>query len=139
MVGFPGEGEQEFQELMQFTRNMRFERMGAFAYSQEDGTFAAKHYDDNVPEQVKQERLKQLMDLQESISQEIQNEKVGKTLRVIVDREDDDYYVGRTQWDSPDVDPEVLISKRVHLTPGQFCQVKINEALPFELLGEAVQ
>ena len=139
MVGFPGEGEQEFQELMQFTRNMRFERMGAFAYSQEDGTFAAKHYDDNVPEQVKQERLKQLMDLQESISQEIQNEKVGKTLRVIVDREDDGYYVGRTQWDSPDVDPEVLISKRVPLTPGQFCQVKINEALPFELLGEAVQ
>ena len=139
MVGFPGEGEQEFQELMQFTRNMRFERMGAFAYSQEDGTFAAKHYNDNVPEQVKQERLKQLMDLQESISQEIQNEKVGKTLRVIVDREDDDYYVGRTQWDSPDVDPEVLISKRVPLTPGQFYQVKINEALPFELLGEAVQ
>ena len=139
MVGFPGEGEQEFQELMQFTRDMRFERMGAFAYSQEEGTFAAKHYDDIVPEQVKQERLKQLMDLQESISQEIQNEKVGKTLRVIVDGEDDDYYVGRTQWDSPEVDPEVLISKRVPLEIGQFCQVKINEALPFELLGDVAQ
>ena len=139
MVGFPGEGEEEFQELMQFVRDMRFERMGAFAYSEEEGTYAARAYADSIPEQVKQDRLQQLMDLQERISQEIQNEKVGKTLRVIVDREDEDYYVGRTQWDSPEVDPEVLISKTVPLTPGQFCQVKINDALPFELMGEVVQ
>jgi len=138
MVGFPGEGEQEFEELMQFVRDTRFERMGAFAYSEEAGTFAAQHLADDVPQQVKQERLQQLMDLQESISMDIQQAKVGQQLRVIVDREDKDYYVGRTQWDSPEVDPEVLITRDKCLTVGDFTQVRVTSALPFELLATPV-
>lgn len=136
MVGFPGEGEEEFKELMGFAREARFERMGAFAYSEEDGTFAAKNYDDIIPQDVKDERLQQLMDLQEEISQQIQDDKVGKTFKVIVDREEDDYYVGRTQYDSPEVDPEVLIEKTRPLTVGEFYNVSITEALPFELIGK---
>lgn len=135
MVGFPGEGEKEFEELLDFTRKARFERMGAFAYSEEAGTWAAEHLDDNIPDEVKQDRLQQLMALQEEISMDIQQQKVGHTLRVIVDREEEDYYVGRTEWDSPEVDPEVLISKDKPLTVGEFAQVRITEALPFELFG----
>ena len=135
MVGFPGEGEQEFDELMQFVREARFERMRAFAYSEEAGTYAAQHYSDAIPQDVKDDRLQQLMSLQEEISQEIQDEKVGQTLRVVIDREDDDYYVGRTQWDSPEVDPEVLIEKVRPLEVGQFYQVKVTQAYPFELLA----
>ena len=137
MVGFPGEGEQEFEELMDFTREARFERMGAFAYSEEAGTWAAGHLSDDIPQEVKQERLQQLMALQEDISMEIQEQKVGQTLRVIVDREEDDYYIGRTQWDSPEVDPEVLIAKDKPLGIGEFAQVRITQALPFELMGKA--
>ncbi|MBR3452238.1 MAG: 30S ribosomal protein S12 methylthiotransferase RimO [Muribaculaceae bacterium] len=137
MVGFPGEGEKEFEELMDFTREARFERMGAFAYSEEAGTWAAEHLNDDIPNEVKQERLQQLMALQEDISMEIQEQKVGKTLKVIVDREEEDYYVGRTQWDSPEVDPEVLISKDKPLAIGQFADVRITQALPFELMGKA--
>lgn len=135
MVGFPGEGEKEFDELMQFVREARFERMGAFAYSEEAGTYAAQHFSDSIPQDVKDDRLRQLMSLQEEISQEIQDRKVGQTLRVIIDREDDDYYVGRTEWDSPEVDPEVLIEKVRPLKVGQFYDVKITQAYPFELLA----
>ena len=135
MVGFPGEGEDEFQELMDFTREARFERMGAFAYSEEEGTWAAGNLTDEVPEEVKQDRLQRLMALQEEISHDIQQQKVGQTLRVIVDREEEDYYIGRTQWDSPEVDPEVLISKSKPLVIGDFAQVRITEALPFELMA----
>ena len=135
MVGFPGEGEQEFEELMNFTRQARFERMGAFAYSEESGTWAAKNLDDTIPREVKQERLQRLMELQEGISLEIQEQKVGQTLRVLVDREEEEYYIGRTQWDSPEVDPEVLISKEQPLTIGEFTQVRVTEALPFELIA----
>ena len=138
MVGFPGEGEQEFEELMDFTREARFERMGAFAYSEEAGTWAAQHLDDDIPHEVKQERLQRLMALQEEISQDIQQQKVGQTLRVILDREDEDYYIGRTQWDSPEVDPEVLITKDKPLTVGEFTQVRITEALPFELVATGI-
>lgn len=106
MTGFPGEGDKEFDELMQFVKDMRFERMGAFAYCEEDDTYAAKNYKDAIPQRVKQERLDKLMELQEGISLEIQQEKVNRTLRVIVDREDDDYYVGRTEWDSPRLIPK---------------------------------
>ena len=137
MVGFPGEGEEEFKELMDFVRASRFERMGAFAYSEENGTWAANNLSDDIPQEVKQERLQQLMSLQECISLEIQEQKVGQTLRVIVDREEEDYYIGRTQWDSPEVDPEVLISKDKPLTIGEFAQVRITQALPFELIGSA--
>ncbi len=136
MVGFPGEGEAEFEELKQFVRDARFERMGAFAYSEEAGTYAARHYGDIIPQEVKDDRLQQIMDLQEGISQEIQDGKVGQTLRVIVDREDDDYYVGRTQYDSPEVDPEVLIGKDQLLKVGKFYNVTITQAMPFELLGK---
>lgn len=136
MVGFPGEGEREFDELMDFVRDTRFERMGAFAYCEEDDTWAAKNLDDNVPEQIKQERLDRLMSLQEKISQEIQDAKVGTSQRVIVDREEAEFYVGRTQWDSPEVDPEVLISKDGQsLNIGDFYRVRIDSAMPFELMG----
>lgn len=138
MVGFPGEGEAEFEELLEFTKNARFERMGAFAYSEEAGTYAERHFSDDIPQEVKLERLQKLMDLQENISMEIQESKVGKTFRVIVDREDSDYYVGRTEFDSPEVDPEVLIGKTRTLKPGEFYDVKITEALPYELVGRVV-
>ncbi len=135
MTGFPGEGEQEFEELMQFVRDMRFERMGAFAYCEENDTYAARNYEDTIPQEIKQARLDRLMSLQEQISLELQQEKVGRTLRTIIDREEDDYYIGRTEWDSPEVDPEILIKKSVRLTPGEFYDVHIDEALPFELIG----
>ncbi len=138
MVGFPGEGEQEFEELMDFVREARFERMGAFAYSEEAGTWAAQNLNDNIPDEEKQDRLQQLMALQEDISMDIQQQKVGQTFKVIVDREEEDYYVGRTQWDSPEVDPEVLISKDKPLAVGEFARVRITEALPFELIGSAI-
>ncbi len=138
MTGFPGEGEQEFEDLMKFVSEMRFERMGAFAYCEEDDTFAANNYTDAIPEEVKQERLDELMALQETISNDIQQSKVGMTLKVMVDREEEDYYVGRTQWDSPEVDPEVLISKDLKLSIGNFHNIVITEAQPFELIGKPV-
>lgn len=140
MVGFPGETEEDFENLMEFTRRHRFERMGAFAYCEEEDTFAARNYADDVPADVKQRRLDRLMALQEEISQEIQSEKIGKILRVVVDREEDDFYVGRTQWDSPEVDPEVMIEKTRKLVPGEFIDIRILQALPFELIGrESIQ
>lgn len=138
MVGFPGEGEEEFEELLDFVRESRFERMGAFAYSEENGTWAAEHLKDETPEEVKQERLQRLMELQEEISLDIQDKKIGQTLRVLVGREEDECYVGRTQWDSPEVDPEVLITKEKPLAIGEFCQVRILEALPFELIAKPI-
>lgn len=135
MVGFPGEGEAEFQELMDFVRQMRFERMGAFAYCEEDDTYAAKTFKDEIPEEVKQQRLDALMTLQEEISAEIQAEKIGNTLRVMVDREEDEFYIGRTEWDSPEVDPEVLIRKTRRLTLGQFADVTITDASAFDLIA----
>lgn len=135
MVGHPGETEQDFEELKQFVRDVRFERMGAFAYSEEEGTFAAREYEDSIPDAVKQERLDELMALQERISAEVNESKIGQVLPVIVDREEGEYYVGRTEYDSPEVDPEVLIRKDRSLEPGHFYRVRITEALPFELLG----
>lgn len=135
MVGFPGEGEAEFDKLVGFVEEQRFERMGAFAYCEEEDTYAARHFEDAVPAEVKQARLDRLMELQEEISDRLQQQKVGTTQRVIIDREDGDYYVGRTQFDSPEVDPEVLVSKEVPLTRGQFVDVLITSAMPFELIG----
>lgn len=136
MVGFPGEGDTEFNELLDFVKEQRFERMGAFAYCEEDDTFAAKNFQDAVPEEVKQRRLNRLMQLQESISAEIQEEKIGEIFKVIIDREEEDYYVGRTEFDSPEVDPEVLVRKTAPLKLGQFVSVIIKEAMPFELIAE---
>lgn len=136
MVGFPGEGEEEFNELLQFVKDVMFDRMGAFAYCEEDDTYAAKNYDDTIPEEVKQERLSKLMALQESIALSLNETKINTVQKVIVDREEPDYYVGRTQFDSPEVDPEVLIKKTRKLAIGQFYNVAIKEAMPFELIGE---
>lgn len=135
MTGFPGEDEEAFEEMLRFVEEQRFERLGAFAYCEEEGTFAANNYGDPVPDDVKQERLSRLMELQERLSAEIASEKIGKTLRVIIDREEDDYYIGRTEWDSPEVDPEVLVKKDCPLLIGNFYEVVIDEALPFELIG----
>lgn len=135
MVGHPGESEQDFEELKAFVREVRFERMGAFAYSEEEGTYAAKHYKDEIPEEVKQERLDELMAIQEEIAYEINRNKIGQSLRVMIDREDADYYVGRTQYDSPEVDPEVLVEKRSHLSVSHFYDIRITDAQPFELMG----
>ncbi len=138
MVGFPGEGDKEFDELMAFVEEQRFERMGAFAYCEEEDTYAARHLDDSIPDTVKQSRLDQLMALQEKISLEIQESKVGSTMRVVVDREEPDYYIGRTEYDSPEVDPEVLIEKQRKLKRGEYLDVEITSALPFELIGRPV-
>ncbi len=141
MVGFPGEGDAEFAQLLDFVEKTKFERMGAFAYSEEDDTFAAKNFSDAIPESVKTDRLDRLMKLQEKISAESQEQKVGKVMEVVIDREEEDYYVGRTEFDSPEVDPEVLIEKRdssgceVNLIPGQYYNVEITSALPFELMA----
>lgn len=136
MAGFPGEGEAEFEELKQFVRDAKFDRMGAFAYSEEEGTYAQEHYDDAIPQEVKDERVSQLMDIQEQISLDLNEQKVGTVQRVIIDSEEDDYYVGRTQYDSPEVDPEVLIKKDKKLKIGEFYDVTIVEAMPFDLIGE---
>ena len=136
MVGFPGEGEKEFEELKAFVEEARFERMGAFAYSQEEGTYAAEHFADDIPADVKQSRLDEIMELQEQISLEVNEAKVGSTMRVIIDSEDEEYYVGRTEFDSPEVDPEVLIAKNLPLKIGEFYDVTITEALPYELIAE---
>ena len=136
MVGFPGEDEKAFDELKRFVAEARFERMGAFAYCEEDGTYAAKHYADDIPQEVKDRRLAEIMELQEAISLETNCSKIGTTLKVIVDREEPDYFVGRTEFDSPEVDPEVLIKKNEQVRIGEFCQAKITDALPFELMAE---
>ena len=133
-----GETDEDFEELKQFVRDARFERMGAFAYSEEEGTYAANHFPESVPEEVKQARLDELMALQEEIALESNRSKVGQEFDVMVDREEEDYYVGRTEYDSPEVDPEVLIAKSRTLPIGEFCRVKIVEAMPFELMAEPV-
>lgn len=135
LVGHPGETEEDFEELKAFVREARFERMGAFAYSEEEGTYAADKYTDEIPDEVKQQRLDELMAIQEGISAEINDAKIGKTFRVIVDREEDDFYVGRTEFDSPEVDPEVLIEKDRTLQIGQFYDVTVTDAQAFDLFG----
>jgi ribosomal protein S12 methylthiotransferase len=133
MVGFPGETEDDFTELLEFTRWARFERMGAFAYSEEEGTYSEQHYEDDVPEDVKQRRLDKLMRLQQNISAEIEAEKIGTILRVVIDRLEGDYYVGRTEFCSPEVDPEVLIPASEQLTIGAFYDVRITDAEEFDI------
>ena len=133
MVGFPGETDEDFQELMEFTKWARFERMGAFAYSEEDGTYSAEHYKDDVPAEVKQQRLDRLMRLQQHISAEIEAAKIGQVLKVIIDRKEGDWYVGRSEFCSPEVDPEVLIPASEQLTIGGFYDVKVTDAEEFDL------
>ena len=139
MVGFPGETEEDFEELLAFTKWARFERMGAFAYSEEEGTYSEQHYQDDVPEEVKQQRLDKLMRIQQRISAEIEAEKIGTIQRVVIDRQEGDYYIGRTEFCSPEVDPEVLIP--VHereLTIGEFYPVRITDSEEFDLYATTI-
>ena len=133
MVGFPGETDEDFEELIAFTKWARFERMGAFAYSEEEGTYSAEHYQDDVPGEVKQRRLDKLMRVQQNISAEIEAQKIGQTLRVIIDRIEGDWYIGRTEFCSPEVDPEVLIPAQEDLQIGEFYEVRITDAEEFDL------
>ena len=136
MVGFPGETDEDFNELMQFVKEQRFERMGAFAYSEEEGTYSATHYEDDVPQEVKQQRLDTLMALQQDISEEIEAQKVGSVMTAIIDRKEGDYYIGRTEYCSPEVDPEVLIpASERRLRVGQFYQVRITGSDEFDLFA----
>ncbi|MBQ2210046.1 MAG: 30S ribosomal protein S12 methylthiotransferase RimO [Prevotella sp.] len=133
MVGFPGETEEDFKELVEFTKWARFERMGAFAYSEEDGTYSALHYEDDVPQEVKQQRLDKLMRVQQNISAELEAAKIGQTLRVVIDRMEGDWYVGRTEFCSPEVDPEVLLPANEALKIGNFYEARITDAEEFDL------
>ena len=139
MVGFPGETDEDFQELKTFVKWARFERMGAFAYSEEEGTYSEQHYKDDVPEDVKQLRLDQLMRIQQHISEELEAEKVGKVFQVVIDRKEGDYYVGRTAFCSPEVDPEVLIpAAERELTIGEFYDVRMTDSEEFDLYGTTI-
>ena len=139
MVGFPGETDEDFEELKEFVQKARFDRMGAFAYSEEEGTFAAEAYEDSVPQEVKQARLDELMAIQQGISAELSNAKIGQEFKVIIDRKEGEYYIGRTQFDSPEVDPEVLIKANdKRLFCGRFYQVRITNADDFDLFGEII-
>lgn len=138
MVGFPGETEEDFEELMDFVRTIRFDRMGAFAYSEEEGTFAAEHYEDDIPEEIKQNRLDRLMELQEKISAELCAEKIGREYKIVIDRKEGEYYIGRTEHDSPEVDCEVLIPASTPLAIGSFHQARITGADEYDLYAEVI-
>ena len=138
LVGHPGETEEDFEELKEFVSEMRFERLGAFAYSDEEGTYANINYKDDVPDDVKQARLEEIMTLQEAVAEEIGAEKVGRVMTVVIDREEDDFYVGRTEYDSPEVDGEVLIDKSMELMPGEFYKVRITGSEMYDLYAEPI-
>ena len=139
MVGFPGEGEKEFEELMDFVKWAKFDRLGAFAYCEEDGTYAAENYRDSVSKKKKQERLDRLMEVQQRISTRLNDEKVGNCFKTIIDRIEGDYYIGRTEFDSPDVDTEVLINRNEgELEIGKFYNVTITDSTEFDLMGLAI-
>lgn len=139
MVGHPGETEADFEELKEFVRKVRFDRMGAFAYSEEEGTFAANNYEDNISQEVKQVRLDELMAIQQEISSELSAAKIGRQMKVIIDRVEGDYYIGRTEFDSPEVDPEVLIERNgKQLIIGNFYQVEIVNSDDFDLYGRII-
>ncbi len=139
MVGFPGETESDFQELMEFVKWARFERLGVFAYSEEEGTYSALHYKDDVPYEVKQQRLDAVMSLQQEISAEIEAQKVGRSMRVIIDRKESEYYIGRSEYCSPEVDPEVLIKSDEELHIGSFYNVNIIDSNEYDLYGEIIK
>lgn len=135
ITGHPGETEEDFAKMLAFVREMRFERLGVFPYSHEEDTYCWRHYEDDVPEEVKQRRADEIMELQSQISAELNQEKVGKVMRVIVDREEGDVYVGRTEYDSPEVDPEVVIETDMELEIGGFYDVRIVSAEEYDLIA----
>ncbi len=136
LVGHPGETDEDFEQLKSFIQNHQFDRLGAFTYSHEEGTYGGQKYNDDVPEEVKQARQEELMGIQQIISSQLNAEKIGQTLQVLIDREDEEFYVGRTEFDSPEVDGEVLINKEVSLKKGQFYQVEITGSEEFDLYGK---
>ena len=139
MVGHPGESEADFEELKEFVRDAKFDRMGAFAYSEEEGTYAADHYEDNIDNEVKQQRLSELMDIQQTISAELTAKKIGSEMRVMIDRVEGDYYIGRTEFDSPEVDPEVLIkADGIDLKIGEMYQAAIIDSDDFDLYAKII-
>ena len=137
LTGHPGEGEEEFSELMHFVQTTRFERLGVFSYSEEEGTWGAAKLKDDIPEAVKLARLEELMQIQQSISHTINEERVGDILKVLIDRKEGDYFIGRTEFDSPEVDNEVLIETKKALVSGEFTNVTFTRAEPFDLYGKA--
>jgi ribosomal protein S12 methylthiotransferase len=138
LVGHPGEGDAEFEELVEFVKEQRFDRLGVFTYSEEDGTRAAKNFKDEIPLEIKDQRAETLMAVQQQISAELNESKIGKTFKVIIDRQELDYYVGRTEFDSVEVDNEVIVDSKEVLSLGQFVDVKITHTGDFELFGEKI-
>ena len=138
LVGFPGETEEEFNELTEFIQEQKFERLGVFPYSQEDGTYAADNFSDKLDEETKQGRADEIMEIQQAISAELNRQKIGKEFRVIIDNKEADYYIGRTEFDSPEVDGEVLITSAKELRKGDFVTVRINGAADYDLYGEVL-
>lgn len=138
LVGHPGEEDDDFEDLKNFVKEMKFDRLGVFAYSNEDDTYAFKHYEDSIPAEIKQERADEIMEIQQQISEELTASRVGETMKVIVDREEDEFFVGRTQFDSPEVDGEVLITKVEGLEIGNFYNVKITSSFMYDLYGEVI-
>ncbi|MDR0427421.1 MAG: 30S ribosomal protein S12 methylthiotransferase RimO [Dysgonamonadaceae bacterium] len=138
MVGFSDETEEDFQDLLDFVKEMRFERLGAFPYSEEEGTYSALHYQDNVSDEIKQLRMNELMTVQEKIADEVNQSQIGRTLKVIIDREEAGFYIGRTEYDSPEVDPEVLIEKNGKMQIGHFYDVEITGSQSFDLLAKCI-
>lgn len=138
MVGFPGETDEAYARLVDFVKEQRFDRMGAFAYCEEEDTAGARNFDDNIPQEVKQQRLDEIMEIQEEIALELNEAKIGQRLTVVIDDENDDYYVGRSQYDSPEVDPEVLVEKTQPLERGKYYEVEIIGAMPFELIAKPI-
>lgn len=138
MLGHPFETEQDFEELKEFVQTIKFERLGAFSYSHEEGTFCDKNYVDNIPFEIKNQRVSDIMDIQERIAEEHNQNKVGRELKVIIDKKDTDYYIGRTEYDSPEVDGEVLIKRTKKLKIGNFYNVKITDSQAFDLFGEVI-
>jgi len=138
IAGHPGETEKEFLEMKEFIKEFRFERLGVFAYSHEEGTFAYNNYEDEIPEEVKQSRVSELMELQQEISAELNENLVGSTLKVLIDRREEEFFAGRTQYDSPEVDQEVLIPVEYDLKPGNFYEILITQSTDFDLFGRPV-
>ncbi len=138
LVGFPGETEADYDELKAFIEEMKFERLGVFPFSNEDGTYAHKHFKDDVPEEEKQGRADEIMEIQQQISADLNRQKVGKTLKVIIDKKEGEFYIGRTEFDSPEVDGEVLITSSGELRNGDFVNVKITGSEDYDLYGEVI-
>ena len=138
IAGHPGETEEDFSELKEFIREFRFDRLGVFAYSHEEGTYSYDNFKDEIPEEVKQSRVSEIMQIQQEISAELNGNLVGQTLKILIDRREGEYFIGRTEFDSPEVDQEVLVPAEYNLKPGNFYQVLITQSAEFDLFGKPV-